>query len=108
MLFTDVIKKAHDKKVGLWVTEIGAGSDSGGKLAEQGQEGSGQAAHRRVQVLHRSMRNKFNVQAVDWFSWQDSQTRSASWCPSSGLLTLTGGAKPSLKAFVKLTGGSTG
>ena len=25
-LYRDVIKKAHDKKVGFWITEIGAGS----------------------------------------------------------------------------------
>ena len=53
-------------------------------------------------------RNKYNVQAVDWFSWQDQQTSICSWCASSGLLTTTGAAKPSLKAFVKLTGGSAG
>lgn len=106
-LFTDVIKKAHDKKVGLWVTEIGAGSKKGGNSLNRGKKGQAQLLTDSYKYFAK-VRRKFNVQAVDWFSWQDQQTSICSWCASSGLLTSTGGVKPSLKAFVKLTGGSTG
>jgi hypothetical protein len=105
--FTDVIKKAHDKKVGLWVTEFGAGSKKGGSSLNKGKKGQATLLTDAYKYFAK-VRNKFNVQAVDWFSWQDSTTSICAWCPSSGLLTLSGGAKPSLKAFVKLTHGSTG
>jgi hypothetical protein len=106
-LFTDVIKKAHDSNVGLWVTEIGAGSKDGGNSLNKGKKGQAQLLTDTYKYFAK-VRNKFNVQAVDWFSWQDQQTSICSWCSSSGLLTTTGAAKPSLKAFVKLTGGKTG
>jgi hypothetical protein len=106
-LFTDVIKKAHDKKVGLWVTEIGAGSDTGGSSLNKGKKGQATLLTDTYKYFAK-VRNKYNVQAVDWFSWQDSQTSICAWCSSSGLVTTTGTAKKSLDAFVKLTGGSAG
>lgn len=106
-LFTDVIKKAHDKKVGLWVTEIGAGSDTGGSSLNKGKKGQADLLTDAYKFFIKA-RNKLNIQAVDWFSWQDSLTSVCVWCSSSGLVTTTGGTKPSLKSFVKLTGGSTG
>jgi hypothetical protein len=106
-LFTDVIKKAHDKKVGLWVTEIGAGSKNGGNSLNKGKKGQAKLLTDAYKYFAK-VRNKFNVQAVDWFSWQDSTVSICAWCPSSGLITTSGQAKPSLKSFVKLTGGVTG
>jgi Glycosyl hydrolase catalytic core len=106
-LFTDVIKKAHDKKVGVWVTEIGAGSDTGGSSLNKGEKGQAKLLTDTYKYFMK-VRNKLNIQAVDWFSWQDSQTSICVWCPSSGLVTTTGDAKASLKAFVKLSGGSAG
>jgi hypothetical protein len=106
-LFTDVIKKAHDKKVGLWVTEIGAGSKKGGNSLNRGKKGQAKLLKDAYKYFAQ-VRKKYNVEAVDWFSWQDSTTSICSWCPSSGLLTTSGQTKPSLKAFVKLTKGSTG
>jgi hypothetical protein len=105
--FTDVIKKAHDKKVGLWVTEIGAGSKKGGNSLNRGKKGQASLLTDAYKYFAK-VRNKFNVEAVDWFSWQDQQQSICSWCSSSGLITTSGKAKPSLKAFVKLTKGSTG
>ncbi len=106
-LFTDVIKKARDKKVGLWVTEIGAGSDKGGSSLNRGTKGQAKLLKAGYKYFIKK-RKKLNVQVVDWFSWQDSPVEICVWCTSSGLLALDGSAKPSLKEFVKLTGGSTG
>jgi hypothetical protein len=106
-LFTDVIKHAHDSNVGLWVTEIGAGSKDGGNSLNKGKKGQADLLTDTYKYFAK-VRTKFNVQAVDWFSWQDSTTSICSWCSSSGLLTTAGAAKPSMKAFVKLTGGSAG
>jgi hypothetical protein len=106
-LFTDVIKAARDKKVGVWVTEIGAGSDKGGNALNKGKKGQAKLLTDGYKYFLK-VRKKLNIQAVDWFSWQDAQTAICSWCASSGLLDLAGNAKPSLKAFVKLTGGSAG
>ena len=45
------VKKAHDKKAGMWVTEIGwAGRRTRPRTRHQGQEGPGQGAHRRLRA----------------------------------------------------------
>jgi len=106
-LFTDVIKQARDKKVGLWVTEIGAGSKDGGNALNKGKKGQATLLTDSYKYFAK-VRKKYNVQAVDWFSWQDQTEAICAWCASSGLISTLGVAKPSLKAFVKLTGGVTG
>ena len=106
-LYRDVIKKAHDKKVGFWVTEIGAGSASGGNPLNLGEKGQAKLL-KKIYKYFLKQRKKLHVQQVDWYSWQDTQQSICAWCSSSGLLSGGGDAKPSLGQFVKLTGGQTG
>ena len=106
-LYRDVIKKAHDKKVGFWVTEIGAGSKSGGNSLNVGKKGQAKLL-KKIYKYFLKERKKLHVQQVDWYSWQDSQQSICAWCPSSGLLSTGGDPKPSLGTFVKFTGGKTG
>ncbi len=103
--YRKVMKKAGDKGADMFVTEIGAGSAKGGSSLNRGKSGQAKTLKDLFKYFLKK-RNSFNVQQVDWFSWQDSTVSICDWCKSSGLLTKTDKAKPSYKAFTKLTGGS--
>jgi len=104
-LFRDVMKKAHDSKAELWVTEVGAGSANGGNPLNRGKKGQANLLT-DIFKYFRKVRNKFNVATVIWFSWMDSDISICDWCKSSGLFKLGLEAKPSWNAFTKFTGGS--
>ena len=105
--YRKVIKQAGDSGAGMYVTEVGAGSASGGNSLNRGTKGQASLL-KEIYKYFTKKRRSFNVEQVDWFSWQDSAQSICSWCASSGLLTESGKAKPSYKAFTKLTGGNSG
>ena len=105
-LYRQAMKKAHDSGASMYVTEVGAGSKKGGSSLNRVKKGQATLL-RDIYKYFAKQRNKLHVEAVDWFSWQDSPTSICSWCSSSGLLTTSGQAKPSYKEFTKLTGGGT-
>ncbi len=102
-LYREVIKDARDKNVGMWVTEVGAGSASGGNPLNLGAKGQGKLL-KKVFKYFVKQRRKLNVRQVDWFSWQDKTPSICDWCGTSGLLDANGNTKPSYNAFVKLAG----
>ena len=105
--YRKVMKKAGDKNADMYVTEVGAGSATGGSSLNRGKKGQAELLT-EVYKYFIKKRNSFNVQEVDWFSWQDSTVSICDWCKTSGLITKTGKTKPSFKAFTKLSGGKTG
>lgn len=104
-LFTDEIKSAHDKQASLWVTEIGAGSATGGNPLNRGKSGQAKLVTDSYKYFGKQ-RKKLDIETVVWFSYMDSQISICDWCKSSGLLTKSGKEKPSWRAFTKFTGGS--
>jgi hypothetical protein len=105
--YRKVMKHAHDSGADMYVTEIGAGSATGGSLLNRGKSGQAKLLTDTYKYFIKH-RNSFNVQVVHWFSWMDATFSICDWCKTSGLLTKSGKAKPSYKAFTKLTGGSSG
>jgi GH35 family endo-1,4-beta-xylanase len=107
-LMRDAMKKGGDRKAELWVTEVGWAS--GGPKHPLNKGKRGQAAKlKELFDFFLKKRRSWNVQTVDWYSWRDNEDTNAglcAWCPFSGLLKENMKAKPSLKAFVKYTGGS--
>ena len=103
--YRKVMKKAHDSKAGMWVTEVGAGSAKGGTSLNRGSKGQASLL-KQIYKYFLKHRKSFHVDQVDWYSWMDSQTALCSWCKTSGLLKGSGAAKPSYKQFTKLTGGN--
>jgi hypothetical protein len=97
-------KRGGDGRVGLWITETGWGSASGGHPLNVGKAGQ---AKRLKQTLgfYKRKRGALNVKNVTWFSWRDSRERICDWCPKSGLFTKSLKAKPSWRAFTRLSGG---
>jgi hypothetical protein len=103
--YRKVMKRAGDSRADMFVTEIGAGSAKGGSSLNRGKDGQAKLLTDTYKYFVKK-RNSFNVQVVHWFSWMDSTISICDWCKTSGLLTKTGKAKPSYKAFAKLTGGN--
>ena len=104
--YRKVMKQAGDGGALMYVTEVGAGSASGGNSLNRGKKGQASLLTDIFKYFAKK-RNSFNVATVNWFSWQDITESICSWCSTSGLLTKTGKAKPSYKAFTKLSGGTT-
>jgi hypothetical protein len=104
--YRKVMKHGHDSGADMYVTEVGAGSAKKGSSLNRGKKGQAKLL-KDIYKYFLKKRNSFNVQQVDWFSWQDSKVSICAWCKTSGLLTKSGKAKPSYKEFTKLTGGST-
>ena len=104
-LFRKEMKQAHDSGAGLWVTEIGWGSATGGNPLNKGKQGQAQRLTEAFKYFAK-YRNKFKIQNVDWFSWIDAKVSICEWCSTSGLFKSGLKAKPSWKAFTKFTGGS--
>ena len=96
--FHGEIKRAHDTNAGLWVTEIGWGSNSGGNPLSQGKKGQAKRLTEAYRYFAHN-RHRLNVKTVDWFSWKDSNSSICDWCAKSGLRTGSLKAKPAWRAF---------
>lgn len=98
---------ANHDRVGLYVTEIGWGSqnDFNQVAFEQGVQGQVRQLRGAYEFLISNQR-RLNLKQVDWFSWKDLQG-SCSFCDSVGLFRAGTHfkPKPSWSAFVALTGG---
>ncbi len=94
-----------DKKAGLWVTEIGAGSAKGGNPLNRGEKGQAKVVKDSYKYFGKK-RKKFNIETVVWFSFVDSPIEICDWCSTSGLFAEGLVEKPSWRAFTKFTGGS--
>jgi hypothetical protein len=103
--YRKIMKQAGDRNGLMYVTEVGAGSAKGGNSLNRGLKGQASLLT-DIFKYFKKKRNSFNVETVNWFSWQDGTQSICSWCKTSGLLKANGNAKPSYKAFAKLTGGA--
>lgn len=99
--FRKVAKRAGDRRVQLWITEIGWGSASGGNPLNVGKKGQAKRLRSAFRYFARN-RKKLNVKNVTWFSWRDSSQRVCAWCPKSGLFTKGMKPKPSWRAFKRV------
>jgi hypothetical protein len=106
-LMMDSIRKAHDKSVETWITELGWASSGPSNPLVKGTKGQASRLKEAFKYFLKH-RRKFNTQTVIWYSWRDSNASEGlcEWCGGSGLLTASGGKKPSYKAFTRFTGGS--
>jgi hypothetical protein len=105
----EVVLENHDAATGLYITEMGWGSQNDPRVVafEQGIEGQARELRKAYGYLIAS-RNKLNLKGVYWYSWKDNPEYAAcSFCDSVGLFRA--GArfhpKPAWRAFIALTGG---
>jgi hypothetical protein len=106
----DKAKKYKDGNVGIWISEIGWGSDqpTPDKPLIKGPEGQRDLLEKSFSFLRRH-RQKWNIEGLIWYSWQDptgTPQTGCAFCSSSGLFEEDGSKKPAYDAYVKITGGS--
>lgn len=111
----DQVDKTHDfveevdPDAGLWVTEIGWGSDpdAGNDLGKTPDEQAELLSESFGTMLNR--RDELGLEGVIWFTWRDVDTGvECAWCASAGLVDGDRDSKPSWIAFTDLTGGDPG
>ncbi len=102
-----VVRRSHDAGAGLYITEMGWGSQNDPKVVafEQGIKGQARELRKSYRYLIRR-RGALNLKGTYWFSWKDVQG-DCSFCDSVGLFREGAGfsPKPAWKAFVHISGG---
>jgi hypothetical protein len=103
----EVILENHDPSAGLYLTEMGWGSqnDYQQDAFEQGTAGQVRQLRDSYGFLLEN-RTRLNLKAAYWFSWQDLPD-SCNFCDSAGLFRGGKRLKPKAawNAFVQITGG---
>ena len=102
-----VARSFGDRKVGLWITEIGWAS--GGPRQEPYVKGDNGQARLLEKAYDKVLRKRraFRLRGVFWYSWRDKGGggRICAWCGHAGLRNADGSAKPAWEAFVKVASG---
>jgi hypothetical protein len=104
----DAVVRAHDRAAGLYITELGWGSqlDPQNVAFEVGVQGQA----RNLRAAYRYLvgnRGRLNLKQVDWYSWKDAPPGICNFCDSVGLFRRGLGfhPKPAWHAFVGVTHG---
>ena len=103
----DVLVEAGLEETGVWVTEIGWGSDprANNQLAKTPSRQA--ALLRRAYELMIDKRERWNVRGVLWYTWRDAANPVGlcGWCGSAGLVDNDLDPKPAWIEYTDLTGG---
>jgi hypothetical protein len=103
----EVTEENNDRRVPLYITEMGWGSENNFKQVafEQGIRGQVKQLRASYGYLLEN-RRRLNLKQVYWFSWKDLEG-TCTFCDSVGFFREGTGfrAKPAWRAFVSLTGG---
>lgn len=97
--------RAHgDGGTGLWITEIGWGSQNGGSSFEKGRKGQARQLTGAFNVF-RNNRRRWHLKRVFWFS-VDDLPGSCNFCGSTGLFGAGFKPKPAWYAYTRFSGGN--
>jgi hypothetical protein len=96
-----------DGSDGIWVTEIGWGSDPGvdSDLATTPARQASLLGQAYELLIER--RTEWNLQGALWYTWRDPQDPASvcGWCASAGLVDDDLDSKPAWREYTRLTGG---
>jgi len=87
-----VMRVHHDSGTGIYMTELGWGSDSFESRWERGPRGQARELNEAMAMLVAN-RASWHIEGVWWFSWTD-QANACQFCDSAGRLTIDREAKP--------------
>jgi hypothetical protein len=101
-----VMKRRHDKRTALWLTEVGWGSQRHTRRfpLNKGKQGQKRMLKKSFQLVLRKRRS-WHLQRLFWFHWRDparGSGRYCSFCPSAGLLRHNHRPKPAYRAYRRL------
>ena len=105
-----VMKRRHDGRTALWLTEVGWGSAHHTRRfpLNKGLQGQKRMLRKSFKlVLHK--RRSWHIQRLFWFHWRDparGEGTFCSFCPSAGLLRHNQNPKPAYRAFRSFTRGN--
>lgn len=99
-----IMRKHHDARTRLYVTELGWGSRSGPTRWERGLHGQARELSEAFEILSAN-RIRWRIGGAWWFTWTD-EGGSCLFCGSAGLLTEDREAKPAWYRFNAWTGGN--
>lgn len=103
-----VMERAGEEAAGIWVTEIGWGSDPSVPSA------LAKSPERQAELLRGTYemlideREAWKLQGALWYTWRDplgAGRIACAWCPSAGLVEADLDAKPAWIEYAKLSGG---
>lgn len=105
----EVVVENHDSSAGLYLTEMGWGSQNDpNKVAfEQGIQGQARELRKAYAFLIAN-RHRLDIKGTYWYSWKDNPEYTAcSFCDSVGLFKAGKSfrPKPAWRAFIALSGG---
>ena len=78
-----VMRRHHDNRTGLWITEVGWGSGHGNNSFEKGRRGQVRQLKGAFKVF-RNNRRKWHLKRIYWFSLDDL-AGTCNFCDSTGL-----------------------
>lgn len=100
----DEIQRAKDRKAGLWISEIGWASDRVHQQLGVGRKGQAKLLRKSFDLFRRKHR-QWNLEAVNWYAWQDTdESGFCDFCRRSGLVDVAGQPKLSYDAFKEEAG----
>lgn len=105
----EIMVENHDAATGLYLTEMGWGSQNDSKIVafEQGIRGQARELRKAYRFLI-AKRRTLNLKGTYWYSWKDNPEYTAcSFCDSVGLFKAGPKfrPKPAWRAFIAVTGG---
>jgi len=101
-----IMRRFHDARTPIYITELGWGSRSGPSRWERGLRGQANQLTRSFRMLSRHRRD-WRIGGAWWYTWSDEGGHCL-FCGSAGLLTTKREAKPSWYRFNAWTGGDPG
>lgn len=100
----DEMRRAGDRRAGLWISEIGWASDRVHNQLGVGPKGQARMLERMFRMFRRK-RDSWNIEAVNWYAWQDTDAEGyCDFCRRSGLVTADREPKLSYDAFREQAG----
>jgi hypothetical protein len=105
----ETVVEARDRRAGLYITEMGWGSQNDPHIVafEQGIRGQARELRKSYTYLIAN-RHRLNVKGTYWYSWKDNPEYTAcNFCDSVGLFHAGTGfrSKPAWRAFLAFSGG---
>jgi hypothetical protein len=101
--FRRVMRKNHDGRTPVWLTEVGWGSEPRSRNwpLNKGVKGQKRMLQKSFRLILQK-RRAWKIKRLFWFDWRDpakGQGTYCSFCDSAGLLKHNHKAKPSYRAF---------
>ncbi|MEA2348315.1 MAG: polysaccharide biosynthesis protein PslG [Thermoleophilaceae bacterium] len=108
-----ILDKHGDKKLPLWITEVGFASTGPASPFTQNENGQAKLLTKSFKAIDKEAK-KSSVEKAVWYSWRDLDKQPPtnpgfnSWQTYTGLFTFSGKPKKSWKAYTKVLGGNAG